>query len=130
MTTLVKICGLSTPETLDVALDAGADAVGFVFFGPSPRNISFDQARELGSGVKGRAEKVALTVDAVDAMLTNMVQGLHDTMPQLHGKETPARMSAIRQRFGLLVMKVLAIDSKVDLGAIPLYAKVADRLLF
>src|SRR3954468_999589 len=130
MTTLVKICGLSTPETLDVALDAGADAVGFVFFPPSPRNISFPTARELSARAKGRAKKVALTVDADDRMLTDIVEALHPDMLQLHGKETPARVSAIDQRFGLPVMKVLAIESRADLGAIPLYAKIADRLLF
>jgi phosphoribosylanthranilate isomerase len=130
MTTLVKICGLSTPETLDVALDAGADMVGFVFFAPSPRNISFQTARKLSARVKGRAEKVALTVDADDAMLTDIVEALHPDLLQLHGTETPARVTAIQQRFDLPAMKVLAIESKADLGAIPLYAKIADRLLF
>src|SRR5689334_10979328 len=122
MTTLVKICGLSTPETLDIALDAGADAVGFVFFPPSPRNISFERARELSSRVKGRAAKVANVVDADDAMLTDIVDALHPDMLQLHGKETPERMGAIQARFGLPVMKALAIETKADLGAIPLYA--------
>jgi phosphoribosylanthranilate isomerase len=130
MTTLVKICGLSTLETLDVALDAGADMVGFVFFASSPRNISFHTARELSARVKGRAEKVALTVDADDAMLTDIVEALHPDLLQLHGKESPARVSAIHQRFGMPVMKVLPIESKADLGAIPLYTKIADRLLF
>src|ERR1043165_3051077 len=104
--------------------------VGFVFLLPSPRNISFQTARKLSAHVKGRAEKVALTVDADDAMLTNIVEALHPDILQLHGKETPARVSAIRQRFGLPVMKVLAIETKADLGAVPLYAKIADRLLF
>ena len=130
MTTLVKICGLSTPETLDAALDAGADMVGFVFFAPSPRNISLHTAHALGSRVKDRAEKVALIVDADDAMLTNIVEALHPDVLQLHGKETPARVSAIKARFGLPVMKALPVESKADLGAIPLYARVADRLLF
>jgi phosphoribosylanthranilate isomerase len=130
MTTLVKICGLSTPETLDVALEAAADMVGFVFFPPSPRNISFPAARELGRRVQGRAEKVALTVDADDAMLTNIVEALHPDLLQLHGRESPVRVSAIHQRFGLPVMKVLAVETRSDLGAIPLYTKIADRLLF
>jgi phosphoribosylanthranilate isomerase len=130
MTALVKICGLSTPETLKVALDAGADAVGFVFFPPSPRNISLETARALSARVKGHARKVALTVDADDAMLTDIIEALHPDMLQLHGKETPARVSAIRQRFGVPAMKVLPIESRADLGAIPPYAKVADRLLF
>ncbi|HWP14714.1 MAG TPA: phosphoribosylanthranilate isomerase [Xanthobacteraceae bacterium] len=130
MATLVKICGLSTPETLDVALDAGADAVGFVFFPASPRNISFQVARELSARVRGRAEKVALTVDADDTALTNIVEALHPDLLQLHGKETPTRVSAIQQHFGLPVMKVLPIERKADLSAIPLYSEIADRLLF
>ena len=125
-----KSAASPTPDTLDAALDAGADMVGFVFFAPSPRNVSLHAARELGSRVKGRAEKVALTVDADDATLTNIVDVLHPDLLQLHGKETPARVSAIRQRFGLPVMKALAIETKSDLGAIPLYARIADRLLF
>jgi phosphoribosylanthranilate isomerase len=130
MSLLVKICGLSTPDTLDAALDAGADMVGFMFFARSPRNVSLHAARELGNHVKGRAEKVAVTVDADDATLTNIVDVLHPDLLQLHGKETAARVSAIKQRFGLPAMKVLAIETKADLGVIPLYARIADRLLF
>ena len=77
MSLLVKICGLSTPETLDVALDAGADAVGFNFFPPSPRYVSLAAARDLGARVKGRAEKVAVTVDLDDATLTDIVEAMH-----------------------------------------------------
>lgn len=130
MSLLVKICGLSTPETLDVALDAGADALGFNFFPPSPRYISLQAARALSARVKGRAEKVAVVVDADDATLTDIVEALHPDMLQLHGKETPARVSAVHARFGLPVMKALPIETKADLGAIPLYTKVADRFLF
>jgi len=130
MSVLVKICGLSTSETLDVALEAGADMVGFVFFAPSPRNVSFHAARELGARVNGRAEKVALTVDADDAMLANIVDVLRPDLLQLHGKESAARVGAIAQRFGLPVIKALPIETKADLGAVPTYVKVADRLLF
>jgi phosphoribosylanthranilate isomerase len=130
MALLVKICGLSTPDTLDVALDAGADMVGFMFFPPSPRNLSFHAARELGGRANGRAEKVAVTVDADDATLTNIIDVLQPDLLQLHGKETPARVGAIRQRFGLPVMKVLAIETRADLSAISLHAGIADRLLF
>src|SRR5215470_15062881 len=117
MSVLVKICGLSTPETLDVALEGGADLVGFVFFPASPRNLSLAAARELGARVNGRAEKVALTVDADDAMLANIVDVLRPDLLQLHGKETPARVTAIAQRFGLPVMKALPIEILADLGA-------------
>jgi phosphoribosylanthranilate isomerase len=130
MSVLVKICGLSTPETLDVALDAGADLVGFVFFPASPRNLSLDKAGPLGARVRGRADKVALTVDADDTMLANIVDVLRPDLLQLHGRETPARVGAIAQRFGLPVMKVLPVETKADLGAIPSYVKSADRLLF
>ena len=130
MTTLVKICGLSTPETLDVALEAGADMVGFVFFPPSPRNISFDTARALASRVQGRARKVALTVDADDTLLASIIEALKPDMLQLHGHETPQRVAAVRESFGLPVMKVLPIETKSDLLPIGSYTSVADRLLF
>jgi len=130
MSLIVKICGLSAPDTLDVALDAGADMVGFMFFPPSPRNVSLRAARELGARVNGRGEKVAVTVDADNALLTDIVDVLKPDLLQLHGEETPARVSAIHQRFALPVMKVLAIETQSDLGAIPLYAQIADRLLF
>ena len=130
MSLLVKICGLSTAETLDVALDAGADAVGFVFFPPSPRHLGYDAARALGARVKGRAEKVALSVDADDAMLAAAVEALRPDALQLHGNETPARVAAIKQRFGLPVMKAIAVEARGDLAAIADYVGVADRLLF
>jgi phosphoribosylanthranilate isomerase len=127
---LIKICGLKTPETLDAALDSGADLVGFVFFPPSPRTLGYEAARVLGQRVKGRAGKVALTVDATDAMLDEIVEALRPDMLQLHGTETPERVVAIRTRFGLPVMKALPIAERADLSAIPLYAKVVDRLIF
>jgi phosphoribosylanthranilate isomerase len=127
---LVKICGLSTAETLDVALDAGADAVGFVFFRPSPRHLAYQAARALGARVKGRAEKVALSVDADDATLAAVVEALRPDALQLHGKETPARVAGIKQRFGLAVMKAIPVEVRGDLAAIVDYVGVADRLLF
>lgn len=130
MTVLVKICGLSTPDTLDVALDAGADMVGFVFFPPSPRNVSMETARALGAGVRGRALKVALSVDADDAFIAAAIEALAPDILQLHGHETPARLTAIRARFGLPIMKAIAVETAADLAALPRYAGVADRLLF
>ena len=130
MSLLVKICGLSTRETLDTALEAGADMVGFVFFPPSPRHLSLETARELGRQAKGRATKVALSVDADDAMLSNIVETLQPDLLQLHGKETIARMRDIKSKFGLPVMKVIAVETAADLAALPGYAGVADRILF
>jgi phosphoribosylanthranilate isomerase len=130
MSLIVKICGLSTRETLDVALDAGADMVGFVFFPPSPRHLTLEVARELGRSVKRRAVKVALTVDADDATLTAVVEALQPDLLQLHGRETPARLREIRQKFALPVMKALPVATSADLAILPDYRDVADRILF
>jgi phosphoribosylanthranilate isomerase len=126
----IKICGLKTPEALDVALESGADLVGFVFFGPSPRNLGLPAARTLGERVQGRAGKVALTVNATDDELSGIVAALKPDMLQLHGTETPDRVVAVRTRFGLPVMKALPISERGDLSPIRLYANVADRLIF
>ena len=130
MSLIVKICGLSTRETLDAALVAGADMVGFVFFPPSPRHISLETARELGRHAKGRALKVALTVDADDATLANIVEVLQPDILQLHGRETVARLRDIKRMFGLPVMKAIAVETVADLATLPGYAAVADRILF
>jgi phosphoribosylanthranilate isomerase len=130
MSLLVKICGLKTPEALDVALDAGADQVGFVFFPPSPRNLGYVAARALGERVKGRAGKVALTVNASDEMLAAIIEALHPDMLQLHGTETPDRVVTVRTRFGLPVMKALPIEDRASLSPIRLYANVADKIIF
>src|SRR5262249_42386333 len=130
MSLAVKICGLSTRETLDAALDAGADMVGFVFFPPSPRHIALETVRELGRHVRERAQKVALTVDADDATLAAIVEALQPDILQLHGRETPARVSEIKRKFGREVMKALPVERAADLAILPDYAVVADRILF
>jgi phosphoribosylanthranilate isomerase len=130
MSLTVKICGLSTPDTLDAALQAGADMVGFVFFPPSPRHISLQTARELGRQAKGRAIKVALTVDADDATLANIMETLRPDILQLHGNETVARLRDIKQAFGVPLMKVLAVETPADLAPLAGCAAVADRILF
>ena len=130
MTLLVKICGLSTPDALDVALDAGADLVGFVFFPPSPRHLGFAVARTLGERVQGRAQKVALSVDADDTSLAGSIEALRPDFLQLHGTETPTRVAAVKKRFGLPVMKAIAVETPSDLAAVAAYAGIADRLLF
>jgi phosphoribosylanthranilate isomerase len=130
MSLTVKICGLSTPETLDVALQSGADMVGFVFFPPSPRHIGLESAGVLGKQAKGRAVKVALTVDADDATLANIVETLRPDILQLHGKETVARLRDIKQQFGLPVMRAIPVATAIDLAPLAGYAAVADRILF
>jgi phosphoribosylanthranilate isomerase len=130
MSLLVKICGLSTRETLETALDAGADMVGFVFFPPSPRHVSLETGRDLGRQVKRRALKVALTVDADDATLDNIMDALSPDIFQLHGKESVARLRDIKQKFGRPVMKAVPVATAADLAVLPGYAAVADRILF
>jgi phosphoribosylanthranilate isomerase len=126
----IKICGLKTPQALDVALDSGADLVGFVFFPPSPRHLGLGAARTLGQRVQGRAGKVALTVDANDDTLLDIVAALKPDMLQLHGSETPERVIEVRTRFGMPVMKALPIAERKDLSPIRQYAQVVDRLIF
>ena len=126
----IKICGLKTHEALEVALESGADLVGFVFFAPSPRHLSLEAARVLGQQVQGRAGKVALTVNANDETLYGIVSALKPDMLQLHGNETPERVAVVRSRFGLPVMKALPVAVRADLSPVRLYAKVADRLIF
>src|SRR5215472_16840493 len=128
MSLLIKICGLSTPEALDTALDADADLVGFVFFPPSPRHLGLDAARALGA--RGRAQKVALSVDATEDALAGAIEALQPDLLQLHGSETPERVLAVKRRFGLPVMKALPIERREDLAAIAGYADVADHILF
>ena len=130
MTLIVKVCGLKSAEAVDAALESGADMVGFVFFPPSPRNVSFDAAHALGARVRGRALKVALSVDATDALLMEIIDSLAPDLLQLHGHEPPERVSAVRRRFGLPVMKAVPIEQAADLSAIGAYEHDADRLLF
>jgi phosphoribosylanthranilate isomerase len=130
MSTLTKICGLSTVEALDAALSEQADFVGFVFFPPSPRNVSLDLARKLGAQVQGHARKVALSVDADDDLHAAIVNALEPDMLQLHGHESPERVLALKARFGLPVMKALPVETAADLDAVPAYAGAADWLLF
>lgn len=126
----IKICGLSTAETFDAALDNGASHVGFIFFAKSPRNVSPELAGQLRQAAKDRAVAVAVTVDAGDAFLDEIVAAVAPDMLQLHGKETPARVAEVKARYGLPVMKAFSIREAADLEAIKPYRGIADRLLF
>jgi phosphoribosylanthranilate isomerase len=130
MSLIVKICGLSTRETLDAALGAGADMVGFMFFPPSPRHLSLGVAEELGRQVKGRAQKVAVSVDADDSTLENIIEAVRPDILQLHGKESVARVRDIKAKFRLPVMKVIPVETSADLAGLAGHAAVADRILF
>lgn len=126
----IKICGLSTPETVTAALDGGASHVGFIFFAKSPRNVSPEMAGALRLAAHGRAQAVAVTVNADDDALDAIVAAAQPDILQLHGGETPERVSAVKARYGLPVMKALSISTADDLDRAQSFAGVADRLLF
>ena len=128
MATSVKICGLSTPETLAAALAAGADMVGFVFFPRSPRHVSHEAARALASRARHRAEIVALTVDAGDAELDAIVRAVEPEYLQLHGSESPERVAEIQRKFGVSAIKAIGVAEVADLARAEAY-KSADALL-
>lgn len=130
MSTIVKICGLRNAEAVAAALAAGADMVGFVFFPRSPRNVSVAEAAALAEALRGRAEIVALTVDADDATIAAIRDGLKPDWFQLHGRETPERVADIRRLAGTQVMKAIGVGEPADLARRAPYAPVVDRLLF
>ncbi len=125
----VKICGLKEPEHVAEAAEAGAAYVGFVFFEKSPRNVSLTQARGLAVEAPAGVAKVALTVNADDAFLDELVETVPLDMLQLHGGESPERVAEVRERFGLPVMKAIGIADAEDVAKIDTYGAVADQLL-
>lgn len=127
--TEVKICGLTTPEALAVAAEAGADLVGFVFFPPSPRAVTPAQAGALSASLTGGPKRVGLFVDPDDALIEAVLAAAPLDILQLHGGETPARVAEVRAKFGHPVMKALGIATEADLTQIDEFAPVSDRLL-
>ena len=128
--TQVKICGLSTPESVAAAIDGGADYLGFVFYPRSPRNVTPEQAALLAAPVPLSVQTVALTVDASDALLQTIIDTMGPAILQLHGHETPERVADIRQRFGVPVMKVLSVAGPEDVAAAHAYEDIAELLMF
>lgn len=125
----VKICGLSTPDTLEAAITAGADFVGFVFHPPSPRHLEIEVAAYLSSYVPAGVSIVGLFVDSPDDVLRRTLENVRLDIIQLHGNETPARVAEIKAAFGKPVMKALPVSSRDDVKASNVYA-AADWLLF
>lgn len=126
-----KICGLSTPETLDAAVRFGARYVGFVTYPKSPRHLSTETMRVLGARVPKDVTRVGLFVDPDDTLLDDKLATGALDMLQLHGGEMPARVAAIKQRIGKPVMKVIKVATTGDVErGIAAYASVADRLMF
>ncbi|HXT07179.1 MAG TPA: phosphoribosylanthranilate isomerase [Roseiarcus sp.] len=128
MSTSVKICGLSTPETVAAALEAGADMIGLVFFENSPRHVGLETARALAAQARHRAEVVALTVDAADATLEAILRRVGPDYFQLHGRESPQRVAEIQQKYGVSVIKAIGVAEAADLAQADAYAE-ADALL-
>lgn len=128
--TRIKICGLKTTEAIDTAITAGADYVGFVFFAPSPRNLSVAQARVLAAHVAGRAKIVALMVDPDDALVTEVAREVEPDLIQLHGSETPQRTTAIARLSGIPVMKAVKVETKTDARQALDYADACELILF
>ena len=125
----VKICGLKRPEDMRAVAEAGAAYAGLNFFEPSPRYVTPAQARELALLAPEGLAKVALVVDAGDALLDQIVEAVPLDIIQLHGKESPERVEEVRARYGLPVMKAVGVAGEADLAALDEYGRVADMLL-
>jgi len=130
MTLDIKICGLRTQETIDTALTNGANHIGFVFFSKSSRNISLPLAASMRDDVGSHARVVAVTPNADNMRLDEIVYQVKPDLLQLHGAETPRRVAEIKHRYKLPVMKSIAIHNRSDLQNIMPYRSIADRILF
>ena len=127
----VKICGLSTPETLDAALKGGASHVGFVHFAKSPRHVEAERLAALAARVPGHVQKVGVVVNPEDAQIEQLMQAGRLDALQLHGSEPPERVAAIRARFpGLKLWKAIPVKTTADIASAARYADIADMILF
>jgi len=129
MSLIVKICGLSTPETVDAAVDSGADLIGFVFHPKSPRNVTPERAAALAERARGRAKIVALVVDASDDRLETIDRVLRPDFWQAHGAEDVDRLRRIRATFGKPVIKAVGFSAPSDQDEATRFAHHADMLL-
>lgn len=130
MTIEAKICGITTREALDAAIAGGADYVGLVFCAKSPRNLDVSEASELARHARGKVRIVALTVDADDATLAQIIDEVSPDYLQLHGTESSERVAAIKHRFGRPVIKAIAVATSDDAAGAQQYASIADLILF
>ncbi|OWZ89646.1 N-(5'-phosphoribosyl)anthranilate isomerase [Sinorhizobium sp. LM21] len=130
MKTQVKICGLKTAEAAERAVALGASHVGFIFFPKSPRNIEPDDAGRIADRIRGQAKIVAVTVNADNDELDEIVSALNPDILQLHGSEDAERLLTVKAMYGLPVMKALSVCEASDLEKIDAYIGIADRFLF
>lgn len=126
----VKICGLSTAETLAAALAAGADFVGLMFFAKSPRHVSLGTARQLADLARGRARIVTVTVDADDALIAGIAAEVKPDFIQCHGAEPPERLAAITATHGIAAYKVLKVREPGHVARAQAYAGVSPFVMF
>ena len=125
----IKICGLSTPETLEAAIEAGAEMIGLVFHPKSPRFVPIETAKALAGLARGRAAIVALTVDWTPGRAAELVEALNPDLLQLHGSETPEQVAAIAKQARRPAMKAIGVSSASDLAALSGFAEIGARLL-
>ncbi|MCY1319848.1 N-(5'-phosphoribosyl)anthranilate isomerase [compost metagenome] len=130
MKTEVKICGLKTAEAVERAVALGASHTGFIFFPKSPRNIEPDDAGRLADRIRGQVKIVAVTVNADNDELDEIVSALNPDILQLHGSEDPERLLTVKAMYGLPIMKALSVRDASDLERIDPYIGIADRFLF
>ncbi len=130
MSVAVKICGLSTLESVAAAALGGAKFAGFVFYPPSPRNLSPEQAAPLVAGVPSGISRVGVFVDPGDELLERVLAKAPLDLIQLHGEESPERVGAIKKKFGKPAIKAIKISSEADLGEAARYFAAADWLMF
>ena len=130
MSIAVKICGLTRADDVDAAAAAGASMIGYNFFPPSPGAVTLAKAADLAARVPAGIVKVALSVDASDELLGEIVEAFDVDVLQLHGHETPERVVEVHRRFGIEVMKVAPISDATDVRHARAYETVADRLMF
>ncbi len=126
----IKICGITSEEAMEAAVEAGADYVGLVFFPPSPRCVTPERAAELVEFLPADLVKVGLFVDPDDSTLDRVLSQVRLDLVQVHGRETPERLEQTRLEYGLPVMKVIPVSEAADLAAANPFLAVADRLLF
>jgi phosphoribosylanthranilate isomerase len=130
MTIYAKTCGLSTPDTVNAALEANAKYVGFVFYPPSPRNLDLDHAETISEVVGDRALKVGVFVNPDDVFLAGAIKAANLDYVQLHGNEPVERVQYIQKRFNIKVIKAISVASVSDISRAREYEKYADILLF
>ena len=130
MAVLAKICGLRTPDAVSAAVEGGAGLVGFVFYARSPRATDPANVKRLGALVPAQVKKVGLIVDETDDRIAEILAGCDLDVLQLHGHETPDRVTEVRAKFGKPVIKAIPVSTAADLEPVARYEPVVDYLMF